>query len=229
MKRFSETNKWKDEWFLLLTPTEKLVFIFCCEFCDNAGFLDKSPRLNSFLIGITEIEFLDACKGLARGLIESKDKNKIWVKNFLFHQKNIPLNLENNAHKQIISIIKMNIDLFSYDFSPLIGANLSPIGIGKGKGNDKGKSNDEEKNKIFTPPTEKEVIAYFLEKGYTEYSAKKAFQYYDSAKWVDSKGSKIKNWKQKMVGVWFKDENKQSSAPVSKQTSAPDYKSFIGD
>jgi hypothetical protein len=25
--------------------------------------------------------------------------------------------------------------------------------------------------------------------------------------WIDSKGSKVKNWKQKMQGVWFKPEN----------------------
>lgn len=234
-KRFSETDKWKDEWFSQLPPLEKLIYLFILDNCDNAGFFNINQRINSFLLGITEAEYLGALKGLNRVLLGSKDGNKYWVKKFLFHQKNLPLNHDNNSHKQIIALINSNCEYFDYDFTYL-GANeglISPIGIGigkgKGKGNDKGKSNDEEKNKIFTPPTEIDVIAYFLENGYTEYSAKKAFQYYDSAKWVDSKGSKIKNWKQKMVGVWFKDENKQSSAPVSKQTSAPDYKSFIGD
>jgi nitric oxide reductase large subunit len=31
------------------------------------------------------------------------------------------------------------------------------------------------------------------------------------ANWVDSKGSKIRNWKQKMINVWFKDENKTTT------------------
>ncbi len=62
--------------------------------------------------------------------------------------------------------------------------------------------------KRFTPPELFEVKAYFCEKGYTEQSAIKAFNYYDVAAWKDSRGSQIKNWKQKMQGVWFKYENK---------------------
>lgn len=62
--------------------------------------------------------------------------------------------------------------------------------------------------KAFTPPSISEVKEYFKEKGYTEQSAIKAFDYYDVADWKDSKGNKVKNWKQKMQGVWFKEENK---------------------
>ena len=65
------------------------------------------------------------------------------------------------------------------------------------------------KEKTFTPPTLSDVKNYFKEKGYTEQSAIKAFEYYDVAGWKDSKGNKIKNWKQKMIAVWFKNENKK--------------------
>ena len=64
------------------------------------------------------------------------------------------------------------------------------------------------KAKKFVPPTQSEVISYFLEKGYTQEAACKAFDYYDVADWTDSRGRKIKNWKQKMIAVWFKEENK---------------------
>ena len=72
---------------------------------------------------------------------------------------------------------------------------------------EKEKKNKERANK-FAPPTQSEVISYFLEKGYTQESACKAFDYYDVANWTDSTGKKIKNWKQKMIAVWFKEENK---------------------
>lgn len=62
----------------------------------------------------------------------------------------------------------------------------------------------------FIPPSEKEVIDYFLENGYNLETAKKAFQYYAVANWIDSNGKKIKSWKQKMISVWFKDENRTS-------------------
>lgn len=67
----------------------------------------------------------------------------------------------------------------------------------------------------FTPPPIEDVIDFFIEKGYSEIAAKKAFNYYSVANWSDSKGNKIKNWKQKMIGVWFKDENKPQVQPQS--------------
>ena len=70
-------------------------------------------------------------------------------------------------------------------------------------------NNKEEKEKDkFSPPTILEVISYFKEKGYMEITAKKAFDYYDVANWKDSKGNQVKNWKQKMISVWMKPENK---------------------
>jgi hypothetical protein len=72
--------------------------------------------------------------------------------------------------------------------------------------------NESEKQKRvvnkFTAPTELEVIGYFIENGYNETIAKKAFKYYDTGQWKDSSGKQVKNWKQKMQSVWFKDENK---------------------
>lgn len=63
---------------------------------------------------------------------------------------------------------------------------------------------------------EEDVIAYFRENGYSEEIGKRAYNYYASANWMDSKGKQVKNWKQKMQGVWFKEENKMqvSKLPV---------------
>lgn len=68
-------------------------------------------------------------------------------------------------------------------------------------------------NKAFVPPSLDEVIDFFKFHGYTRSSAINAFNYYnaDNANWMDSKGNKVRNWKQKMRGVWFKDENKDKA------------------
>lgn len=60
----------------------------------------------------------------------------------------------------------------------------------------------------FTPPQQFEVVGYFIENGYTKELAEKAFKYYETGNWSDGKGNKVKNWKQKMQSVWFKEENK---------------------
>lgn len=74
---------------------------------------------------------------------------------------------------------------------------------------------------VFIPPLEIEVINYFKENGYSESSAKKAFDYYNIAEWSDSRGNKIKNWKQKMISVWFKEENKISKQPNQTKWISP--------
>lgn len=68
------------------------------------------------------------------------------------------------------------------------------------------------KKKGFAPPSLKEVKKYFKEKGYSEESAAKAFDYYEANDWMDSHGNKVKSWKQKMIGIWFKDENKKKNS-----------------
>jgi hypothetical protein len=72
---------------------------------------------------------------------------------------------------------------------------------------DKIKIREDKKDKF--PPTVEEVIFYFRENGYTIVSAKKAFKYYNDANWIDSQGKKVLSWKQKMISVWFRDENKE--------------------
>ena len=64
-----------------------------------------------------------------------------------------------------------------------------------------------EKKVIYTPLLD-EVISYFIENGFTKESAVKAFNYYSENNWKDSRNNQVKNWKQKMQGVWFKEENK---------------------
>lgn len=75
----------------------------------------------------------------------------------------------------------------------------------------KGKETSKKPTNRFTPPTLLEVENFFLENGYTKQAGKKAFMYYQDGNWKDSKGNQVKNWKQKMRGVWFKDENKIDS------------------
>lgn len=53
-----------------------------------------------------------------------------------------------------------------------------------------------------------DIKLYFYENGYSEMTAKKFYDYYSVASWKDSKGNKVKNWKQKAQAVWFKPENK---------------------
>ena len=77
------------------------------------------------------------------------------------------------------------------------------------------------KKERFEPPTVEEVENYFIENGFRKESGTKAYNYYSVADWQDSKGSKVKNWKQKMQAVWFKDENKQNTSYARNTSTNP--------
>jgi hypothetical protein len=60
----------------------------------------------------------------------------------------------------------------------------------------------------FEPPTMEEVKSYFTENGFDEAKAVDCFNYYTRLEWCDKNGAKIKNWKLKVTGIWFTDQNK---------------------
>jgi hypothetical protein len=83
------------------------------------------------------------------------------------------------------------------------------------------------KKTTFGIPTLSEVQDYFFQNGYTRESGAKAWEYYNSGNWHDSKGNPVKNWKQKMQGVWFKDENLiVKPVEIPKQERVPDLTKF---
>lgn len=77
-----------------------------------------------------------------------------------------------------------------------------------GEPEEKRREEEGKRREGFAPPSLEDVREYFTSKGYASGAADKAFAYYNEAGWRDSKGNKVKNWKQKMISVWFKEENK---------------------
>lgn len=109
----SDTLKWQDQWFVELSAIEKLLFIYLCDNCDIAGFLDISYRKIAFDLCCTQEEIKAAIKGLDRGIYLSDDGKCLLLKKFIRHQKNLPINPNNKAHKGILTRIELNLNKFS--------------------------------------------------------------------------------------------------------------------
>jgi len=77
------------------------------------------------------------------------------------------------------------------------------------------------KKERFVAPSLADVEQFFTENNFKIETARNAFAYYNEANWKDSRGTAIKNWKQKMRGVWFKDENKNVSSSTRTVYTAP--------
>jgi len=215
--RLTNTDKWGDAWFTKLKPMEKLLFNYLTDNCDIAGFIELNIKRWASDIGTDKRIIEGALKGLQRGLIYSNTNDCIYLRNFLKHQKNLPINEKNLAHVGILR----RFTLYSYKFNitnpiEFIEAGCkgvqSPLGIGISIGNGLSNGNGEDKkpkiNKKFIPPSLDEVKLYFKENGYNEQMAVKAFNSYNVADWHDSKGKQVLNWKQKMINVWFTEENR---------------------
>lgn len=85
-----------------------------------------------------------------------------------------------------------------------------------------GKISSKKSNSLqkFIPPTLEEVIVFFTANGYPIAHATHVFNYYHDASWKDAKGQQVRNWKQKMRGVWFDDKYKSQEKSIN-TTYAP--------
>ena len=218
--RSINTKFWNDPYIEELSPSEKLLFLYCLTspYSNLLGIYEISQKKISFETGLNQETIR---KGFERFGKDSKvfyKGNFIIIPNFLNHQR-----LNSNMK---IGITKIFNDLPEWLRNDVLGNGSEGLGndsegfekirngllkyeieIGSMKEEEGSKKKEKGKPK-FTPPSLDEVKQYFKEWGYKEQAAEKAFNYYETGNWKDSQGNKVKNWKQKMQVIWFREENK---------------------
>lgn len=125
-KRFTDTEKWKDEWFDQLSIMGKLFFFYFTDNCDHAGVLKSSLRRFCKDVGGAyrqedfEREFGDRVMLLSNG--------SMFMPKFIKFQYG-KLSKDNNAHVGVVKSLKYNgIEISPYLApeevlpSPLLGA-----------------------------------------------------------------------------------------------------------
>jgi len=136
--RFTKTEKWDDVWFHHLPMEARYLFTYLCDKCDCAGFWEIDSERAAFDTGLSAEAVNKALDSLGDKIIHGS--RFIWIKNFLFHQNNLPLNPANHAHRAIIKRLREFID-FSDQIENLLGDQrgsmeglASPPSKSKGKG-----------------------------------------------------------------------------------------------
>ncbi|MDD3375197.1 MAG: hypothetical protein PHY73_05695 [Candidatus Omnitrophica bacterium] len=126
-RRFTDTDKWESGWFADLPAPTKLVYLYLIERADLGGFIELREKHISYMTGLSLEEIKQALKDLKVHYICSNDNSGlVWIKDYLFIQSNIPLQLSNPAHKGAMKYIEQHINKFNVpEIEQLIGLEVS--------------------------------------------------------------------------------------------------------
>lgn len=104
MKRFTDTDKWRDPWFRKLPPPSKLLWLYVIDNCNPIGVIDLDVDAASFGIGMKiEPEHLEAISSR----LQEIPGGKLYIKKFIeFQYRNISSSCP--AHREIIRLIDVH-------------------------------------------------------------------------------------------------------------------------
>ncbi len=103
LKRFTETTKWDDPWFMDLPLKYKLFWLYICDKCDNAGAWQPNIRLATAQIG-ESLELAEVLRVFADRITQLGD-GKLFITKFIpFQYGNLSPNCR--AHIPILNNIE---------------------------------------------------------------------------------------------------------------------------
>lgn len=191
MKRLVETNRWQDNWFVELNPNSKLLLSYLYDCCDEIGSIDLNYAVWSAQLKMDKQSIIESLKELQTALLSDK-KKKIFIKDYLKHQKKLPLRIGIEEDDWIINKLKGSLEKFNN--APEI------INILKNHVLDqsqiKQKKEKVSKRKVFVEPTFEELKAYYLqEKPDAELDAiNDIYDHYVSCGWTVGKNKPMVDW-----------------------------------
>ena len=186
-KRFTDTTKWNEDWFLELSNSYKLFWIYICDNCDHAGIFKPNKRMFELIIGdkIDITEFFSVVNEDKIRILEL-GSGKWYLTGFISFQYGGNLNANNRVHKSILALLNKNdITWVDVPKPQLELSQEAPV-----------KNIDPTQPK---PKTIDEAIDYFKLKGSSKIEGEKFYYFYESKGW--QVGSvKMKNWKMSASG-----------------------------
>jgi 5-methylcytosine-specific restriction endonuclease McrA len=120
IKRFTETRKWYDSWFVRLTPGKKLLWIYLCDNCDASGVIDFCPEIAAVQLGLKANT--DSFKDFGDRL-QQLPSGKWWITRFIEFQYGV-LSRDCKPHIPVfLALRKHGIDLEQVSQSSRAGKN----------------------------------------------------------------------------------------------------------
>ena len=205
-KRMFDKTITNDDNFLEMPMSSQVLYFHLSMNADDDGFLNNWKSI----MRMTSAKEDDLKVLIAKQYIIPFDSGVIVIKhwrinNFLRKDRHI-----GTKFKEELSMLKIN-DNQEYTWltngQPRIDKNrIEKKSIDKSKEESK-----EEKKTQFKKPTLEEVKEYCLERK-NNVDPKKFIDFYEVNNWTDSKGNKVKSWKQKVI-TWEAHQPKQKEVP----------------
>jgi hypothetical protein len=219
-KRFTETEKWKDNWFCNLTDNNKLFWLYILDNCNYAGIWEENLKLVQFYIKDFKFD-----EKIYEGRMIKLKNNKWFIPKFITFQYG-KLNPNIKPHLSVINLLKKE----DINVNPYVTLTK---GLGKGyitpkdKDKDKDQEKDQDKDKDqgdnnkkgdvnnqkqdtpklikrFVKPSVDEVRSYCQERN-NGIDAEQFWNFYESKDWVVGK-SPMKDWRA-AVRTWERGRN----------------------
>lgn len=205
--RTVKPNHWNDKELPKISIQAHLLWIGMWNFSDDLGIIENDPLLikSQVFPRRTDVR-TEQVKSWLDQLVKAR-----FILPFIHENESYFVHRTFNTHQKIdkpqpskipLKVVENVRNTFDECSTSVPAVEYS---IGK-ESKSKGKVRE---SKVFVPPTLQMVKDFFKEKGYSEQSAIKAFDYYNDAEppWTDRNGDPVRSWKSKMNAVWFKPEN----------------------
>jgi len=181
-KRFTDTTKWNEDWFLDLSISNKLFWIYICDNVDHAGIFKPNKRMFELLVGdkINIKDFLSAVNS-EKERIKILENGRWYLTKFIEFQYGSKLNPNNRVHKSIIKLLDTNNVDYSIDDEYKMDNSNEGVGT------------------LSQPNDITEVQSYFIEKLSTRKEGERFYYFYESKGWKVG-NVKMKNWKMAASG-----------------------------
>jgi len=108
-KRFTDNDKWQDDWFLALPNEYKFAWFYILDKCDHAGIFKPNFTLFSIIIG-EKIDKKDLLTAMNEGKTRIRElENGRWlIEDFIVFQYGTHLNPKNRVHLSIRGVLADN-------------------------------------------------------------------------------------------------------------------------
>ena len=183
MKRFTENQKWADQWFRKLDPQLKLLWLWLLDNCDHAGVIDFDPELAAFHIGYPYP--IDTLSKLGERVTQI-DGGKYFILKFIEFQYG-ELSTDCKGHNPVFASLKKHF----------------PKGYPKGIHTPQDKDKDKDKTGGVgdsSKPTLESVKLCCAKTGLPDYDADWFWHKCEANGWTNG-GRKIKSW-QHTIAAW---------------------------